>query len=148
VLTSRDGVLTIVGGKLTTYRRMAQDAVDAVVAARALTAGACRTRRLPLVGAASRRTLYALDAPRRLVERYGTEAPLVLALAREDPALLEPVVDGLPVTGVELAWAVRHEGALDESDLLDRRTRIGLVTADREAALPAATAAIIGHAST
>lgn len=57
------------------------------------------------------------------------------------------MIAGLPVTGVELAWAVRHEGALDESDLLDRRTRIGLVPADREAALLAARAALAGAAS-
>ncbi|MES9609822.1 FAD-dependent oxidoreductase, partial [Actinomadura sp. NPDC000929] len=75
VLTSRDGVVTIVGGKLTTYRRMAEDAVDAVVRARGLTAGPCRTSRLPLVGAAPRARLDALDAPARLVQRYGAEAP-------------------------------------------------------------------------
>ncbi|NEA21221.1 FAD-dependent oxidoreductase, partial [Actinomadura bangladeshensis] len=57
VLTSRDGVVTIVGGKLTTYRRMAQDAVDAAVRARGLTAGPSRTARLPLVGAAPRARL-------------------------------------------------------------------------------------------
>lgn len=45
---------------------------------------------------------------------------------------------GHPVTGAELLWAVRHEGALDEADLLDRRTRIGLVPADRDAALDVA----------
>ncbi|MEU5879342.1 glycerol-3-phosphate dehydrogenase/oxidase [Spirillospora sp. NPDC047279] len=139
VLTSRGGVVTIVGGKLTTYRRMAQDAVDAVLAGRAgLTAGPCRTARLPLVGAASQQALAALDAPRRLVQRYGTEAPLLAALARDDAAMLEPVSPGSPVLTAELAWAVRHEGALDVSDLLDRRTRIGLVPADRAAALPAA----------
>ncbi|NKZ07259.1 glycerol-3-phosphate dehydrogenase/oxidase [Actinomadura latina] len=140
VLTSRDGVVTIVGGKLTTYRRMAQDAVDAVVRARGLAAGPSRTARLPLVGAAPRARLDALDAPSRLVHRYGTEAPLLAALGREDPALAERVLPDLPVTGAELAWAVRHEGALDAGDLLDRRTRIGLVAADREAALPAAEA--------
>ncbi|MGC4956362.1 glycerol-3-phosphate dehydrogenase/oxidase [Actinomadura citrea] len=140
VLTSPDGVVTIVGGKLTTYRRMAEDAVDAVVRARGLHAGPCRTARLPLVGAAPRSRLDALDAPARLVQRYGTEAPLLAALGRQDPALLEPVVPGLPVTGVELAWGVLHEGALDAGDLLDRRTRIGLVATDREAALPAARA--------
>lgn len=140
VLTSRDGVVTIVGGKLTTYRRMAEDAVDAVVRARGLPAGPCRTARLPLVGAAPRRRLDALDAPTRLVQRYGTEAPLLAALGRRDAELLEPVVAGLPVTGAELAWGVLHEGALDAGDLLDRRTRIGLVAADREAALPAAEA--------
>ncbi|GAA2103831.1 glycerol-3-phosphate dehydrogenase/oxidase [Actinomadura alba] len=140
VHTSPDGVITVVGGKLTTYRRVAQDAVDAV--ADALGASACRTGRLPLVGAADRRALSAVDAPRRLVRRYGTEAAAVAALGREDPALLEPVAPGLPVTGAELVWAVRHEGAIDEADLLDRRTRIGLVTADRAAALPAAARAL------
>jgi len=138
VLTSADGVVTIVGGKLTTYRRMAQDAVDAAVP----DAAPSRTARIPLVGAAPQGELARLDAPRRLVQRYGTEAPLLAALAREDATLLEPVVPGLPVLGAELAWAVRHEGALDTSDLLDRRTRIGLVTADRETAAPAAEAAL------
>ncbi|MFD0692361.1 glycerol-3-phosphate dehydrogenase/oxidase [Actinomadura fibrosa] len=144
VLTSRDGVVTVVGGKLTTYRRMAEDAVDAAVAARGLAAGPSRTARLPLVGAAAPARLAVLDAPRRLVQRYGTEAPLLAALGRDDPALLEPVVPGLPVLGAELAWAVRHEGALDAGDLLDRRTRIGLVAADRAAALPAARALLAG----
>lgn len=136
VLTSRDGVVTIVGGKLTTYRRMAQDAVDAAVRGRGLRTGPSRTARLPLVGAAPRARLDALHAPSRLVQRYGAEAPLLAALGEDDPALMEPVVAGLPVTGAELAWGVLHEGALDAGDLLDRRTRIGLVTADREAALP------------
>ncbi|MES9540009.1 FAD-dependent oxidoreductase [Actinomadura sp. NPDC000600] len=140
VLTSPDGIVTIVGGKLTTYRHMAEDAVDAAVRARGLAAGPSRTARLPLVGAAPRARLDALDAPTRLVQRYGTEAPLLAALGRQDASLLEPVVPGLPVTGAELAWGVLHEGALDAGDLLDRRTRIGLVAADREAALPAAEA--------
>jgi glycerol-3-phosphate dehydrogenase len=142
VLTSRSGVVTVVGGKLTTYRRMAEDAVDAAVAARGLTAGPCRTAALPLVGAAAPAVLAGLDAPRRLVRRYGTEAPAVHALGLAEPNLGRPVVPGLPVTGAELVWAVRHEGALDEGDLLDRRTRIGLVPGDRQAALPAARDAL------
>ncbi|HEY7488899.1 MAG TPA: glycerol-3-phosphate dehydrogenase/oxidase [Streptosporangiaceae bacterium] len=146
VLTSRTGVVTIVGGKLTTYRRMAQDAVDAAVAGRGLSAGPCRTRRLPLVGAASPAALSALDVPQRLAQRYGTEAPAVLALGAADPALLQPVAADLPVIGAELVWGVRHEGALDVSDLLDRRTRIGLVRADREQALDAARAALTAPA--
>ncbi|MCX4514673.1 glycerol-3-phosphate dehydrogenase/oxidase [Streptomyces sp. NBC_01619] len=142
VLTSPDGVVTVVGGKLTTYRRMAQDAVDAAVTARGLAAGRCRTASLPLVGAAAPSALAALDAPRRLVRRYGAEAPAVHALGLADPALARPVVPGHPVTGAELLWAVRHEGALDESDVLDRRTRIGLVPHDREAAHTAAREAL------
>ncbi|MEU0054404.1 glycerol-3-phosphate dehydrogenase/oxidase [Streptomyces sp. NPDC006309] len=138
VLTSADGVTTVVGGKLTTYRRMAQDAVDAAVAARGLRTGPSPTAGLPLVGAAAPGRLRALSAPPDLVRRYGTEAAAVHALAVRDPGLAEPVLPGHPVTRAELRWAVEHEGALDESDLLDRRTRIGLVPADRADALPVA----------
>ncbi|TWV55815.1 glycerol-3-phosphate dehydrogenase/oxidase [Streptomyces misionensis] len=138
VLTSPDGVTTVVGGKLTTYRRMAQDAVDAAAGARGLAVPPSRTAALPLVGAAAPERLRALPLPRRLVRRHGTEAAAVHALAAEDPALAGPVLPGHPVTRAELLWAVRHEGALDESDLLDRRTRIGLVDEDREAALEVA----------
>jgi glycerol-3-phosphate dehydrogenase len=142
VLTAPNGVVTIVGGKLTTYRRMAEDAVDAVLEGRGLSAGPCRTRRLPLVGAGPAQDLARLVAPVHLVRRYGAEARDVLALGADDPALLEPVAPGSATIGAELAWAVRHEGALDESDLLDRRTRVGLIGADREAALPAARRAL------
>ena len=147
VLTSPDGVVTVVGGKLTTYRRMAQDAVDVAVRHRRLDARPCRTRDLPLVGAAPHDRLAALEQPGRLVRRYGTEAGAVLADARartglDDAALLAPVADGVPVTRAELLWGVSHEGALDVGDLLDRRTRVGLVSADRAAAEPAAHAAL------
>ncbi|MFF8905550.1 glycerol-3-phosphate dehydrogenase/oxidase [Streptomyces olivaceoviridis] len=146
VLTSPDGVTTVVGGKLTTYRRMAQDAVDAAAGARGLRAAPSPTAALPLVGAAAPERLRALPAPRRLVRRYGTEAVAVHALAAQDPALAEPVLPGHPVTRAELLWAVRHEGALDESDLLDRRTRIGVVPQDRVQALPTARH-ILGRAA-
>ncbi|MFE5715776.1 glycerol-3-phosphate dehydrogenase/oxidase [Streptomyces sp. NPDC056501] len=142
VLTSPSGVVTVVGGKLTTYRRMAQDAVDAAVATGDLSAGPCRTASVPLVGAARPQTLAGLGVPARLVYRYGSEAPAVHALGLEDPALARPVVPGHPVTGAELVWAVRHEGALDTSDLLDRRTRIGLVPEDRAKAEGAARDAL------
>ncbi|MGW5768857.1 glycerol-3-phosphate dehydrogenase/oxidase [Streptomyces longwoodensis] len=147
VLTSPDGVTTVVGGKLTTYRRMAQDAVDAAVTACGLHAAPSPTAGLPLTGAAAPGRLRALPAPRRLVRRYGTEATAVHALAAHDPALAEPVLPGHPVTRAELLWAVRHEGALDESDLLDRRTRIGLIGPDREEALPAAREILDGAAA-
>jgi glycerol-3-phosphate dehydrogenase len=143
VLTSATGVVTVVGGKLTTYRRMAQDAVDAAVGSAGLAAGGCRTRDLPLVGAAPRDVLASVEAPARLVRRHGVEAPAVLAAAAavvDEP--LRPVAPGSPVTWAELLWAVSHEGALDVDDLLDRRTRIGLVAADRELAEPAAREAL------
>ena len=130
VVRGDDGVLTLLGGKLTTYRRMAQDAVDAVVPDRP-----CRTRDLPLVGAVGR---VQNDVPARLVRRYGSEAGDVAALAVRDPRLLEPVAPGVPVLGVELCWGVLAEGALRPADLLERRTRLSLVDAWGEAARPAA----------
>ena len=89
VLTSRTGVVTIVGGKLTTYRRMAEDAVDAALAGSGLEAGPCRTRALPLLGAAARDVLAGLEQPARLVRRFGTDAELVLASAVEATGLSE-----------------------------------------------------------
>ena len=118
-------VLSVVGGKLTTYRAMAEETVDAVVARLGRGMPRSLTGRLPLVGAAPRSALLKVDAPARLVARYGTEAPVVAALGTE------PVVDGRPETVGELRFGVRHEGARTVSDLLDRRTRIGLVPADR-----------------
>jgi glycerol-3-phosphate dehydrogenase len=125
-------VLSVVGGKLTTYRAMAEETVDAVVAR--LGRGALRslTVRLPLIGAAPRPALERVAAPARLVARYGAEAPVVEALG---PAA---VVAGRPETVGELRFAVRHEGARSVADLLDRRTRFGLVPADRARAVAVA----------
>ncbi|QIG45122.1 glycerol-3-phosphate dehydrogenase/oxidase [Nocardioides anomalus] len=144
-LVSRTGVVTTVGGKLTTYRQMAEDAVDAAVAHAGIDAGPCRTRALPLLGAADRITLAGLEQPRRLVRRFGTDAALVLDTARSvtglgDEELLAPGVQG--VTLAELVFGVTHEGAHDVDDLLDRRTRVGLVPADRARAVPLAERAL------
>ena len=75
--------MTVVGGKLTTYRRMAQDAVDKALTVSAINAGPCRTKHLPLLGAATREQLGWVEAPPRLVRRFGAEAPAVLANAIE-----------------------------------------------------------------
>ncbi|MET9270238.1 glycerol-3-phosphate dehydrogenase/oxidase [Kribbella sp. NPDC003557] len=135
VITSPDGVVTIVGGKLTTYRRMAQDALDTALAQSTLEVRrSCETHRIPLVGAADRVHLAAVRAPARFVQRYGVEAPQVIA---GPPELRDPIAPGLRTTYAEVKFAVRHEGALTVDDVLDRRTRIGLSAADRELALPA-----------
>jgi glycerol-3-phosphate dehydrogenase len=139
VLRSTDGVLTIVGGKLTTYRRMAEDAVDAAVAEGNLTAQPSTTRRLPLVGAAPRTRLSAIAAPTRLVSKYGTEAP---AVARLDPT---PIADGLPITAGEITWAIDKEGALTPEDILERRTRLSLVPTQAATAAPAITTLLTKH---
>lgn len=147
VLTSATGVITIVGGKLTTYRRMAEDAVDAAVAHAGLDATPCRTADLPLLGAAPRARLAELEEPPRLVRRFGTDARLVLDNARAvsglgDDELLAPIAEGVPVTLAELIFGITHEGAADVDDLLDRRTRVGLVAGDRALAVPAAERAM------
>ena len=132
------GAVTVVGGKLTTYRRMAEDAVDVVAGRPGVVAGRCRTDELPLVGAPPRGTRPPSDLPPRLVRRFGAEAPEIAALADGRPELLEPVAADVPVLGVELLAAVEREGALTLDDVLDRRTRLGLVPAWREAAAPRA----------
>ena len=133
VLNSPTGVISVVGGKLTEYRHMAEDTVDKAVSWRGLSAGPCTTRNLPLVGAAG----PTGDAPASLVDRFGGESAGVLAHATcSDP--LAPLVEGLDVTRAEVEFSIAHEGALDADDILDRRTRIGLVEADRARALLAA----------
>ncbi|MGA7987445.1 MAG: glycerol-3-phosphate dehydrogenase/oxidase [Candidatus Dormiibacterota bacterium] len=128
---SRTGMVTVVGGKLTTYRRMAQDTVDRLLDG---TGPGSVTARLPLVGAAPLPVLRGLDAPERLIRRYGIEAPAVASIADEDPALLRPLADGVTALGVEILFGLRHEGALTIDDLLDRRVRLGLIPAERAAA--------------
>ena len=139
VVTAPNGVITTVGGKLTTYRRMAQDTVDTAVRAAGLSASPSPTRNLPLVGAASRRDLSTVDAPERLIAKYGTEAAEVAALMLSDQKLAEPISQDTPITGAEVVWAVRHEGAMDAEDVLHRRTRLGLIPSRAEAARPTVT---------
>ncbi len=136
VVTGGNGVLTVVGGKLTTYRKMAEDAVDAALKQSGLAAGPSTTSRLPLLGAAPRHRLSSVDAPARLVAKYGTEAPRIAALGEVDPELGLPLFGGTEISAAEVVWAVRHEGALDVEDVLERRTRLGLVAPEAEAARP------------
>jgi glycerol-3-phosphate dehydrogenase len=146
VIESANGLVSVVGGKLTEYRYMAQDVLDRAITLRGLTATPCRTRNLPLVGAPSNpvSTLRSpADLPSSLVARYGAEAPNVIARATCDRPT-EPVADGIDVTRAEFEYAVTHEGALTADDVLDRRTRIGLVEGDRERATPAANELVAG----
>lgn len=129
--------ITVVGGKLTTYRRMAQDAVDAVTL-RLGRGRKCGTRTLPLVGAAGLDGLDDVQAPTRLIQKYGTDAVSVHALQRQHPLLERPLFDGTDITGAELLFSVLAEGASTVEDLLERRTRLALVPADAAKARPRA----------
>ncbi|MGH3558819.1 MAG: glycerol-3-phosphate dehydrogenase/oxidase [Mycobacterium sp.] len=134
VVESPSGVISVIGGKLTEYRHMAQDVLDRTAELRALNAAECRTRNLPLVGAPANPGSAVppmAGLPGSLVERYGAEAVNVIAVATCDrPA--DPVADGIDVIRAEFEYAITHEGALDVDDIVDRRTRIGLVESDRE----------------
>ncbi|WP_407335202.1 glycerol-3-phosphate dehydrogenase/oxidase [Dietzia kunjamensis] len=146
LLTSDNGLVTITGGKLTEYRLMAEQVVDLVAGRAGLPAGPCRTADLPLVGAPGHpvAAVAATSAgllPASLVARYGQEAGTVVAASLLDRPL-EAVAEGLDVTRAEFSYAVTHEGALTVDDVLDRRSRIGLVATDRAAAEPVARQAL------
>ena len=125
--------ITIAGGKLTTYRKMAEDAVDAACR-RIGTNKKCRTRTLPLVGAAKRSVLNKLTVPEHIVNRYGTEAELVMQMGKDYPSIAGPISDDIPTYGEEFLFAIAHEGALSIEDVIERRTRISTVNANVEPA--------------
>lgn len=141
-----EGVITITGGKLTTYREMAEDTVDAVV--RRLHASrqaqACQTKSLRLLGAA-RRPLTATEGTlrRHLHRRYGSLAGELLELIAEDGSLAEPLVPGLSYVRAEAVYAARHEMAVTLDDILTRRTRARLFDRARTAAVAADVARLV-----
>ena len=140
IFTDPPGLFTITGGKLTTYRAMAEDLVDRVAAvlgdAGPAGAGPCRTRDIALglhgsPAAAvhlARAEVARLGLPprtaARLVQRYGDDWREAARLIGENRSLGEPVVGTLPVLGVEVALARRREMALTDEDVFVRRTRL------------------------
>jgi glycerol-3-phosphate dehydrogenase len=127
------GMITITGGKLTTWRRMAKMTVDRLVERDARDAP-CRTHEIPLGQAISVDELPRIEgvpeqsyAP--LAARYGHAAHDVLALAAERGELAQPIVAGLPDLLAEVTLAARHEQARSIGDVLLRRTRLGLLAA-------------------
>jgi glycerol-3-phosphate dehydrogenase len=141
VRASDSGLITVTGGKLTTYPRMAADAVDA--AAKKLGPRArhrSQTKRVRLHGAAG---WDASDLPPDLAARYGSDARDVLALASADASLSEPLVPGLEYRRAEAVYATRHEMARTVDDVLSRRTRARLLARDASADAAAAVAALM-----
>jgi glycerol-3-phosphate dehydrogenase len=127
------GMITITGGKLTTWRRMAKLAVDRIVEREGREAP-CRTHEIPLglaveAGALPRVEGVPEEAYAQLAGRYGYAARDVLTLAAERGELAQPVLPGLPDLLGEAVFAVRREQAHTVGDVLLRRTRIGLTGA-------------------
>jgi glycerol-3-phosphate dehydrogenase len=137
------GLLTITGGKLTTYRAMAEDLVDRLAPGRR-----CLTRRIPIGlhgPAAAAVSLAAAEAARlglprsagvRLVRRYGDDWREAVRMIGRDASLGEPAADGLPVLAVELELARVREMAITEEDVLVRRTRLATMGAITPSAGP------------
>ncbi len=127
------GMITITGGKLTTWRRMAKMAVDRLVERDARDAP-CRTHEIPLGQAVDPAALPRVEGVPEpsyaaLAARYGHVAHDVLAVAAERGELAQPIVDGLPDLLAEVVHAARHDQARSLGDVLLRRTRLGLIAA-------------------
>ncbi|HEX5587067.1 MAG TPA: glycerol-3-phosphate dehydrogenase/oxidase [Acidimicrobiia bacterium] len=153
VRTSDAGVVTVTGGKLTTYRRMAADAVDAVQRDLPGSDAPSRTKHLRLVGADGIDPPHAALPPpgahsqpstaEHLAARYGSEMRTVQALAEATPAWAEPLVPGLPYLKAEAVYAVREEMASSLDDVLSRRTRSRVLDAAATAAAAGDVASLI-----
>jgi glycerol-3-phosphate dehydrogenase len=125
VLTvSAGGLITITGGKWTTYRKMAEDTINEAIKVGGLKSVSCNTREKRLHGAPP-----AGDPPSAVWNTHGSEAPELEALSQSDPSLAGLLHPRLPYRAVEVVWAVRHEMARSVEDILSRRTRALLLDA-------------------
>ncbi len=156
------GLVMIAGGKLTTYRVMAKDAVDAAVPVlRDLTATTTRdsiTDRVPLVGSQgfetrtnqrvmlSRKSGVPVGVIDHLLGRFGGMVDDVLDLIRERPELAQPLAGAEDYLSAEIVYAVTHEGARHLDDVLARRTRVSIETFDRGVAAARPTAELMAQA--
>ncbi|HEV3186996.1 MAG TPA: glycerol-3-phosphate dehydrogenase C-terminal domain-containing protein, partial [Acidimicrobiales bacterium] len=138
VIDSRDGVVHVTGGKWTTYRQMAEDAVNALTPYVNSFANV-RTKSLRLYGVGDWRPTNELEA--HLYHRFGEDAVDILDLIRADPSLGEIAIKGQPYVGAEFVFSARDEMATSLVDLLTRRTRAHLhdARATLDAALSIAT---------
>jgi glycerol-3-phosphate dehydrogenase len=146
VRTSASGVITVTGGKLTTYRRMAADAVDAALGVLGERSRPSRTKHLRLFGGEGLDPPVAALEPsehEHLTGRFGTDADVVLGLVADDPDLGAALVPELPYLRAEARYAVRYEMARTLDDVLSRRTRARLLARDASAAAAADVADIL-----
>ena len=142
---AHDGLITIVGGKLTTSRHMAEETIDAAQKVIGKS-GKCQTKKAYLLGAAGydpQAITPTGGVQAHLGERYGTEARFVSDILQDDPALIAPVVTGLPHSEAEVVYAVRHEMAGTVDDVLSRRMRARLNARDASALAATRVGAIL-----
>lgn len=113
----RAGLVSVMGGKWTTYRHMAEDCVDQAATLAQLPERPCTTRQLPIHGYCEAAEQFAL------LSIYGSDAPQIRKLIESDTRLAEPLHSALSYVKAEVVWAVRHEMARTVDDVLARRTR-------------------------
>jgi glycerol-3-phosphate dehydrogenase len=150
------GLVSIAGGKLTTYRLMAKDVIDVAVGDFPREVPPSVTDQVPLLGAdglaavrAGTRRLaedYGVSVPvvKHLISRYGALAEELLSLIRADKSLGRPLCAGYPYLRAEVVYAVTHEGALHVEDVLARRARLLIESPDSGASAASAVATIMG----
>jgi glycerol-3-phosphate dehydrogenase len=151
------GLVVVAGGKFTTYRVMAKDAVDEATRAMDERVPASCTDTIPLLGAEgfkaawNRRTRTADEAGvhvarvEHLLNRYGSMAPEVLAIIKGNPAMAEPLPGADDYLAAEVVYAATHEGARHVHDVLTRRTRISIESWDRGVSAVPVVAKLMGE---
>ena len=156
VLPVTPGMIVVAGGKYTTYRVMAADAVDAITEFVGKDVGSSVTAELPLLGAGGYRALVnripllasqwevGEDVVRRLLDRYGSLAGEIMKLADEHPQLAAPLIGAETYLEAEVAYAAAREGALHVEDVLVRRTRVSMEYSHRGSESAQRVAEIMG----
>lgn len=145
IRTDHDGLVTVVGGKLTTSRHMAEQTIDAVQKVLG-EKRRVRTKDAYLLGAAgydAEAVVASGGLSAHLSERYGTEAAFVSQILASDPSLNTPIVDGLPYLEGEVVYSARHELARNVDDIFSRRTRSRIQARDASAAAAPRVAALL-----
>lgn len=123
ITVAASGLITVAGGKWTTYRKMAEDVINQAITASSLPSRPCCTSKLQLVGYTTQ-----LD-PQDICSTYGSEIPNIDKLARKKPSLKKKLCPSLPYTFAHVQWAIDHEMARTVEDVLSRRTRLLLLDA-------------------
>ena len=139
ITVSASGLITIAGGKWTTYRRMAEDTVNTAITRAGLADKVCRTATLPIHGAPVEVLPLGVGVATDFhapLYYYGTDAPAIRSLAKSDPVLGKPLHPRLSYIGAEIVWAAREELCMTVEDALSRRTRALLL--DAQAAIDCA----------
>jgi glycerol-3-phosphate dehydrogenase len=139
ITVSASGLITITGGKWTTYRRMAEDTVNTAITRNGLSNKPCVTVQLPIHGAQAE-TDFSLP-----LYYYGSDAPAIRALASENAGLGELLHDRLPYIKAEIVWAAREELCMTVEDALSRRTRALLLDARAAIECAPAVAALLAR---